>query len=153
MNAEVYYLSEVPIQLNLFHIILLNVGTMFVCIGALIIPSMVISRIQPAKSIKFNLRKDTRFEDKIIYHSTRNNAIDSWIKRIFFHPQTPNFKMFGQLDKALNARKKAPPANTAIIPQTPNKKQRLGENDFEFKNLKSNRWKHYGGISSSILTI
>ena len=54
LNAEVYYLSEVPIQLNLFHIILLNAGTMFVCIGALIIPSMVISRIQPAKSIKFN---------------------------------------------------------------------------------------------------
>ena len=60
--------------------------------------------------------------------------------------------MFGQLDKALNA-KKAPPANTAILPQTPNKKQRLGENDFEFKNLKSNRWNQYGRISSSILTI
>lgn len=54
LNPEVYYLSEVPIQFNLLHIILLNVGTMFVCISALIIPSMVISRIQPAKSIKFN---------------------------------------------------------------------------------------------------
>ena len=62
--------------------------------------------------------------------------------------------MFAQLDKALNAKKKALPANAAArIPQTPNKKQRLGENDFEFKNLKSNRWNQYGGISSSILTI
>lgn len=54
LNAEVYYLSEVPIQLNLLHIVLLNAGTMIVCISALVIPSMVISRIQPAKSIKFN---------------------------------------------------------------------------------------------------
>lgn len=54
LNPEVYYLSEVPIQLNLMHIVLLNIGTMFVCISALVIPSMVISRIQPAKSIKFN---------------------------------------------------------------------------------------------------
>ncbi len=54
LNAEVYYLSEVPIQLNLIHIILLNAGTMIVCLSALFIPSMVISRIQPAKSIKFN---------------------------------------------------------------------------------------------------
>lgn len=54
LNPEVYYLSEVPIELNLLHIVLLNIGTMFVCITALIIPSMVISRIQPAKSIKFN---------------------------------------------------------------------------------------------------
>lgn len=54
LNAEVYYLSEVPIQLDLLHIVLLNVGTMIVCISALVIPSMVISRIQPAKSIKFN---------------------------------------------------------------------------------------------------
>lgn len=54
LNPEVYYLSEVPIELNLLHIILLNAGTMIVCISALIIPSMVIARIQPAKSIKFN---------------------------------------------------------------------------------------------------
>ena len=61
--------------------------------------------------------------------------------------------MFGQLDKALNAKKQALPANAARIPQTPNKKQRLGENDFEFKYLESNRKNQYGGISPSILTI
>ncbi len=54
LNPEVYYLTEVPVQLDLLHIILLNLGTMIICISALIIPSMVISRIQPAKSIKFN---------------------------------------------------------------------------------------------------
>ena len=54
LNREVYYLTEVPVQLDLLHIILLNLGTMIICISALIIPSMVISRIHPAKSIKFN---------------------------------------------------------------------------------------------------
>ena len=54
LNPEVYYLTEVPVQLDLLHIILLNLGTMIICISALIIPSMVISRIQPAQSIKFN---------------------------------------------------------------------------------------------------
>lgn len=54
LNPEVYYLSKVPIDLNILHWILLNVGTLLVCITALIIPSVVIARIQPAKSIKFN---------------------------------------------------------------------------------------------------
>lgn len=54
LNPDVYYLSEVPIELNLTHWLLLNVGTLIVCISALIIPSVVITRIQPAKTIKFN---------------------------------------------------------------------------------------------------
>ena len=62
--------------------------------------------------------------------------------------------MYAQLEKALSAKKNALPANAAArIPQTPNKKQRLGENDFEFKYLESNRKNQYGGISPSILTI
>ncbi len=54
LNAEVYYLDAVPIHLSVGSIILLNVGTLFVCLIALIIPSYVITRIAPAKSIKFN---------------------------------------------------------------------------------------------------
>ncbi len=54
LNPEVYYLSEVPIQLNPIHWILLNVGTLVVCLAALIIPSVVITRISPVKAIKFN---------------------------------------------------------------------------------------------------
>jgi lipoprotein-releasing system permease protein len=54
LNAEVYYLSQVPIELNWFHWLLLNIGTLVVCLSALIIPSLVIARIQPARTIKFN---------------------------------------------------------------------------------------------------
>ena len=54
LNPEVYYLTEVPIELNLIHWLLLNAGTLLVCVIALIIPSVVITRINPVKAIKFN---------------------------------------------------------------------------------------------------
>lgn len=54
LNPAVYYLSKVPIQINLWHVLLLNIGTMAVCLLALVIPSIVITRISPARAIKFN---------------------------------------------------------------------------------------------------
>jgi lipoprotein-releasing system permease protein len=54
LNPEIYYLSSVPIQLDVMHVILLNVATFCVCVLALIIPSFVITRIQPVKAIRFN---------------------------------------------------------------------------------------------------
>ena len=49
-----YYLSTVPINLNVIHIILLNLGTFGVTIAMLLIPSMVVSHISPDKTIKFD---------------------------------------------------------------------------------------------------
>lgn len=49
-----YYLDTVPINLNLIHILLLNLGTMAITFLFLLIPSMIISRISPDKSIRFN---------------------------------------------------------------------------------------------------
>lgn len=54
LNPEVYYLNTVPIELNFWHWLLLNVGTLLVCIVSLIIPSVVITKISPAKAVKFN---------------------------------------------------------------------------------------------------
>ena len=54
LNPEVYYLSQVPIELNLWHILFLNLGTLLVCIIALVIPSYVITRINPVKAIRFD---------------------------------------------------------------------------------------------------
>jgi len=54
LNAEVYYLTQVPIELNFLHWIILNLATLGICITSLIIPSIVITRIKPVKSIKFN---------------------------------------------------------------------------------------------------
>ncbi len=54
LNPEVYYLNAVPIQLNIGIFILLNIATLVICLLALILPSYIVTRISPAKSIKFN---------------------------------------------------------------------------------------------------
>lgn len=54
LDPEVYYLSQVPIELNWIHWLLLNIATLLVCLIALVIPSRVITRISPVKAIKFN---------------------------------------------------------------------------------------------------
>ena len=54
LNPEVYYLDKVPIDLDFTHWLLLNLGTLVVCVTALIIPSIVITRINPIKAIRFN---------------------------------------------------------------------------------------------------
>jgi lipoprotein-releasing system permease protein len=54
LNPEVYYLDKVPIDLDFMHWGLLNAGTLIVCVAALIIPSVVITRISPIKAIRFN---------------------------------------------------------------------------------------------------
>ncbi|MDD4386020.1 MAG: ABC transporter permease [Bacteroidales bacterium] len=48
-----YYLSTVPINLSALHVLMVNIGTFAVTITMLLIPSMVISRISPDKTIKF----------------------------------------------------------------------------------------------------
>lgn len=48
-----YYLSSVPINLDFINILLLNLATFAVTILMLVVPSMVISRISPDKTIKY----------------------------------------------------------------------------------------------------
>lgn len=54
LNPAVYYLDKVPVELTFFSWFLLNMGTLLVCLLALVIPSIVVTRIQPARAIKFN---------------------------------------------------------------------------------------------------
>ena len=54
LSQESYYLSQVPINLSLAHILLLNFGTLVVCTSILVIPSIVITRITPLKAIRFD---------------------------------------------------------------------------------------------------
>jgi lipoprotein-releasing system permease protein len=49
-----YYLDTVPINLNLFHLFLLNIGTLIATVSMLLVPSYWITRITPSKAIKFN---------------------------------------------------------------------------------------------------
>jgi lipoprotein-releasing system permease protein len=54
LNPEIYYLNRVPIELTFGSWILLNCVTLVVCLSALIIPSIVITKIEPAKAIRFD---------------------------------------------------------------------------------------------------
>jgi len=53
LNPETYYVNTVPIYIDFWYLILLNIGTLLLCLLMLIIPSIVISKISPIKSIKF----------------------------------------------------------------------------------------------------
>ena len=53
LDQSSYYLNTVPINFNLLHILALNFGTAGIILLMLIIPSMVISRISPARAIRF----------------------------------------------------------------------------------------------------
>ncbi len=54
LDASSYYVSSVPINLNLLHLLLLNLGTLVTTVMMLILPSFIITRISPVKAIKFN---------------------------------------------------------------------------------------------------
>jgi len=54
LDPSSYYLDTVPINLNALHILLLNLGTMAITLLFLLLPSMIIARISPDKSIRFN---------------------------------------------------------------------------------------------------
>ena len=53
LDPETYYVNTVPVYIDFGYLILLNVGTLLLCLLMLIIPSIVISKISPSKSIKF----------------------------------------------------------------------------------------------------
>ena len=53
LDKSTYYMSFVPIDINLLNILALNVGTFAICWLILIIPSYLISKINPIKAIRF----------------------------------------------------------------------------------------------------
>ncbi|MEZ7493877.1 FtsX-like permease family protein [Leeuwenhoekiella aequorea] len=54
LNPETYYVSQAPVYLDWYYIVLLNLGTFLLCAIMLLVPSYVITRISPVKTIKFN---------------------------------------------------------------------------------------------------
>jgi lipoprotein-releasing system permease protein len=54
LNPESYFLDFVPINFNFFYLILLNAGTLIITLAVLTIPSMVIARIHPSRTIRFD---------------------------------------------------------------------------------------------------
>lgn len=53
LDASTYYLSQVPIELNIWYLLVINIGTLIISMVMIVGPSYMIARISPAKSIKF----------------------------------------------------------------------------------------------------
>jgi lipoprotein-releasing system permease protein len=54
LDKSVYYVSTVPISIDIPTILLLDAGTLLICSVILILPSFIITRISPLKAIRFS---------------------------------------------------------------------------------------------------
>jgi len=54
LDEASYYVSQVPINLELWHVLALNAGTLFFCFLMLLLPSLIVARISPLKAIRFD---------------------------------------------------------------------------------------------------
>jgi lipoprotein-releasing system permease protein len=53
LNPETYYVATMPVYISVGAILALNIGTLVLCFSMLIIPSYIITKINPSESIKF----------------------------------------------------------------------------------------------------
>ncbi|HRD54478.1 MAG TPA: FtsX-like permease family protein, partial [Flavobacteriales bacterium] len=53
LPVETYYMDRVVVDIDPLAVLALNTGTLLVCMLALILPSMLVTRIAPAKAIRF----------------------------------------------------------------------------------------------------
>jgi lipoprotein-releasing system permease protein len=54
LNPATYYVDVVPVNFDIVHILLLNIGSILVTTLMLVIPSYLVSKISPDKSIRFD---------------------------------------------------------------------------------------------------
>ena len=54
LNPENYYVNQAPVYLNWMYILLLNLGTIIICLLVLLVPSYIITKISPVKAIRFD---------------------------------------------------------------------------------------------------
>jgi lipoprotein-releasing system permease protein len=54
LPQEAYFIDKVPIELDFYGLLLLNLGTLLCCTLMLIIPSSIIANISPTKAIRFD---------------------------------------------------------------------------------------------------
>ena len=53
LREEAYFISKAVVKLEWWHIVLVNAGTFVICFLVLMIPTIVVRRMQPARAIQF----------------------------------------------------------------------------------------------------
>lgn len=54
LDAKNYYVHVAPVYITFYHVLFLNLGTLVLCVLMMLIPSIIITKITPAKSVKFS---------------------------------------------------------------------------------------------------
>ena len=54
LDPKSYYVSVMPVHIDFLTIVLLNIGTLILCFLMLLLPSIIITKILPSKSIQFS---------------------------------------------------------------------------------------------------
>lgn len=54
LDPKTYYVTEAPVYINITTIVLLNLGTLLLCLIMLLIPSYLVSKLAPVKAIRFD---------------------------------------------------------------------------------------------------
>lgn len=53
LDPTTYYVTEAPVRIDFSYLLLLNIGTLLLCLLMLLIPSYLVSKISPVKAIRF----------------------------------------------------------------------------------------------------
>ncbi len=54
LDQASYYISKVPVHLSIPYLIMLNAGTLLVCVSMMVLPTLIITRISPLKALRFS---------------------------------------------------------------------------------------------------
>jgi lipoprotein-releasing system permease protein len=54
LDERSYYVDHVPVDFIAWQLIILNLATLMLCILALLIPALIVTRISPVKAIRFS---------------------------------------------------------------------------------------------------
>jgi len=54
LDQSSYYIDHVPILLDPFTLMLLTAGTLFTCVGILVVPTLLIGKIRPVNALRFS---------------------------------------------------------------------------------------------------
>jgi len=54
LNQESYYIPVVPVNLEISHLAIINIGTLIICTLMLIVPTYIVTRISPVKAIRLS---------------------------------------------------------------------------------------------------
>jgi lipoprotein-releasing system permease protein len=54
LDSATYYVDHVAIEINWLYFLLLNIGTFIVCVSVLFIPTVLVSKLTPVKTLRFD---------------------------------------------------------------------------------------------------